>query len=115
MVIGIHENVVPWKLSLYTLILLQNVTNEEEVPGDLKRVTFAPTPVMSSYLLAFIVGEFDYVEERDSNGVLVRVYTPPGKAEQGRFALDVSMETDIALGFSRVVDVCKIFPGLGVI
>ncbi len=46
---------------------------------------------MSSYLLAFIVGEFDYVEGTDSNGVLVRVYTPVGKAEQGQFALDVSV------------------------
>ena len=63
----------------------------EDVEGDLKRVTFAQTPVMSSYLLAFIVGEFDYVEATDENGVLVRVYTPVGKAEQGRFALDVSL------------------------
>ena len=66
--------------------------NTEEVEGDLKRVTFAQTPVMSSYLLAFIVGEFDHVEATDENGVLVRVYTPVGKAEQGRFALDVSFK-----------------------
>ena len=46
---------------------------------------------MSTYLLAFVVGEFDYVEEKDSNGVLVRVYTPVGKKEQGKFALDVSV------------------------
>ena len=56
----------------------------------MKRVTFARTPIMSTYLLAFIVGEFDYVEQRDINGVLVRVYTPVGKKEQGQFALDVS-------------------------
>ena len=58
----------------------------------MKRVTFARTPIMSTYmyLLAFIVGEFDYVEQRDANGVLVRVYTPVGKKEQGQFALDVS-------------------------
>lgn len=55
----------------------------------MKRVTFARTPIMSTYLLAFIIGEFDYVEQRDTNGVLVRVYTPVGKREQGRFALDV--------------------------
>ena len=55
----------------------------------MKRVTFAPTPIMSTYLLAFVVGEFDYVEQRDANGVLVRVYTPVGKASQGQFALDV--------------------------
>lgn len=54
----------------------------------MKRVTFARTPIMSTYLLAFIVGEFDYVERRDANGV--RVYTPVGKKEQGQFALDVS-------------------------
>jgi hypothetical protein len=46
---------------------------------------------MSSYLLAFVVGEFDFVEEKDSNGVLVRVYTPVGKANLGQFALDVSV------------------------
>ena len=64
------------------------IDSKEE--GDLKRVTFARSPIMSTYLLAFIVGEFDYVEETDANGLLVRVYTPVGKAEQGRFALDVS-------------------------
>ena len=55
----------------------------------MKKLTFARSPVMSSYLLAFIVGEFDFVEGTDANGVVVRVYTPVGKAEQGRFALDV--------------------------
>ena len=45
---------------------------------------------MSTYLLAFVVGEYDYVEARDADGVLIRVYTPVGKKEQGQFALDVS-------------------------
>ena len=54
-------------------------------------MTFAQTPIMSSYLLAFVVGEFDYVEEKDANGVLIRVYTPLGKANLGQFALDVSL------------------------
>jgi puromycin-sensitive aminopeptidase len=44
---------------------------------------------MSTYLLAFIVGEYDYVEDKDRNGVLIRVYTPLGKKELGRFALEV--------------------------
>lgn len=60
-----------------------------ELPGDLKSVVFNRTPIMSTYLLAFVVGEYDFVEEKDSNGVLVRVYTPVGKKEQGRFALQV--------------------------
>ena len=48
---------------------------------------------MSTYLLAFIVGEFDYVEGRDANGVLIRVYTPMTKSEQGHFALEVAQKT----------------------
>lgn len=42
---------------------------------------------MSTYLVAFVVGKFDYVEERSTDGVLVRVYTPVGKKEQGRFGM----------------------------
>lgn len=45
---------------------------------------------MSTYLVAFVVGEYDFVETRSSDGVLIRVYTPVGKAEQGKFALEVN-------------------------
>lgn len=45
---------------------------------------------MSTYLVAVVVGEFDYVEDKTSDGVLVRVYTPKTKKEQGQFALDVA-------------------------
>jgi len=69
------------------------VISDEPAEGDDKHrvVKFDRTPVMSTYLLAMIVGEYDYVEDRDSDGVLVRVYTPVGKKEQGQFALDVSL------------------------
>ena len=60
---------------------------------SLKVVVFERTPIMSTYLLAFIVGEFDYVEATDSDGVVVRVYTPLGKKGQGQFALQVSVVT----------------------
>lgn len=60
--------------------------------GDFKVVTFDETPIMSTYLLAFVVGEFDYVESKTENGHVVRVYTPIGKSEQGRFALEVAVK-----------------------
>ncbi len=65
-------------------------SNIREHESGYKVVEFAPTPKMSTYLLAFIVGEFEYVEGRTKNNILVRVFTTPGKSEQARFALDVA-------------------------
>lgn len=48
---------------------------------------------MSTYLVAFVIGHYDYVETRDSHDVLIRVYTPIGKKEHGLFALKVSLLT----------------------
>lgn len=56
-------------------------------------VVFDVTPIMSTYLLAMIVGQFDYVEATSQHGILVRVYTPPGKREEGRYALDVGIKS----------------------
>lgn len=47
---------------------------------------------MSSYLVAFCVGEFDYVQAMTDHGVLVKVYTPPGKSVSGQFALDCAVK-----------------------
>ncbi|CAI6328255.1 unnamed protein product [Periconia digitata] len=56
-------------------------------------VVFERSPIMSTYLLAWAIGDFEYVEaftERKYNGknLPVRVYTTRGLKEQGRFALD---------------------------
>lgn len=58
-----------------------------------KVVRFAESPIMSTYLLAFIVGDFDFVEGKTNEGIQVRVYTPVKKKEQGLFALDVAIRT----------------------
>eukprot|EP00079_Xenopus_tropicalis_P018894 XP_012808030.1 PREDICTED: aminopeptidase puromycin sensitive isoform X1 [Xenopus tropicalis] len=72
-----------------------NLIDRKPYPDDenLVEVKFARTPIMSTYLVAFVVGEYDFVETRSSDGVLVRVYTPVGKAEQGKFALEVAAKT----------------------
>ena len=72
---------------------IQPVISEKEVGDKLKELKYDTSPIMSTYLLAFVVGEFDYVEKTDEDGVIVRVYTPTGKKEQGLFALDVSKST----------------------
>ncbi|XP_030076716.1 puromycin-sensitive aminopeptidase isoform X1 [Microcaecilia unicolor] len=72
-----------------------NVVERKPYPDDesLVEVKFAHSPIMSTYLVAFVVGEYDFVEARTSDGVLIRVYTPVGKAEQGKFALEVATKT----------------------
>ncbi|KAF1328904.1 Puromycin-sensitive aminopeptidase, partial [Globisporangium splendens] len=50
---------------------------------------FAETPIMSTYLVGMVVGEFDAVSDVTKEGVLVTVYTPVGRSERGLFALDV--------------------------
>lgn len=55
-------------------------------------VKFSPTPKMSTYLLAFIVGDFEYLESKTKYGVQVRVFTTPGKKHQAKFALECAVK-----------------------
>jgi len=55
-----------------------------------KEIQFMDSPKMSTYLVAFVVGEFDFVQAKTEHGVLVRVYAPPGNSEKGEFALNVA-------------------------
>lgn len=72
---------------------MPELSNKTLPGGELKEITFLNTPIMSTYLLAFCVGEFDFVQAQSSHGVLVRVYTPPGKSETGLFALDCATKS----------------------
>lgn len=71
-------------------------TIEEEIlehESGYQIVNFAKTPKMSTYLLAFIVGDFEHVEVETQKGVKVRVFTTPGKKHQAEFALDTAVRT----------------------
>jgi len=63
------------------------VTKEERVADGLKRVAFAPTPKMSSYLFVLASGELERITA-DADGVTVGVVATRGKAEKGRLALE---------------------------
>lgn len=54
---------------------------------------FAKTPKMSSYLLAFVIADMGFVESKTSDGKRIRVFTPRGKSEQGKFALEVAVKS----------------------
>ncbi|KAE8687604.1 Aminopeptidase M1 [Hibiscus syriacus] len=76
------------------LVALSNMpVIEEKVNGPLKNVSFQESPIMSTYLVAVVVGLFDYVEDHTPDGVKVRVYCQVGKVNQGKFALKVAVGT----------------------
>jgi len=56
----------------------------------MREISYMDSPMMSTYLLAIVIGEFDFVQSKTEHGVLVKVYTPPGRAEAGLFALDAA-------------------------
>ncbi|XP_067645923.1 puromycin-sensitive aminopeptidase isoform X2 [Eurosta solidaginis] len=63
---------------------------EQNLENNLRRICFDRTPIMSTYLVAVVVGEYDHVEGKSEDGIIVRVFTPIGKKEQGVFALEVA-------------------------
>ena len=61
--------------------------------SDLKTVKFNQTPRMSSYLLAFVVGDFKYLEAKTKNNVTVRTYATINNVKNTKFALDCAVKT----------------------
>ena len=76
------------------MVAVSNMPIVSDVKGlaGRKTITFDTTPIMSTYLLAFIVGELGCIEQSTKSGTLMRVWTTAGKEEQGRFALQTSVD-----------------------
>jgi len=81
-----------------TCLSNMDVASESEVHSEIsggtkKAVKFNKSPLMSTYLLAFIVGELNYIETNNFR-VPVRVYAPPNQdIEHGRFSLNLAART----------------------
>jgi cytosol alanyl aminopeptidase len=79
----------PWELTLHVKrenVALSNTraVSERDEPGGMKRIAFAPTVPLPSYLIAFAVGPFEIVDagHAGKNGVPVRIVTPRGRAAE---------------------------------
>ncbi|KAJ8143920.1 hypothetical protein OY671_002974 [Metschnikowia pulcherrima] len=72
------------------------IQDEKKVGAGLKTVTFERTPVMSTYLLAWAIGEFEYIESftaesyTDGKPLPVRVYTTKGYTEDAQLASEIA-------------------------
>lgn len=69
-----------------TALSNMNVTSEKMLENGRKETTFATTPIMSTYLIAYIVGELSYLENRTKSNVPVRIYAPTEMISQAGFA-----------------------------
>jgi len=58
-----------------------------------QRVQFATTPRMSTYLVAYVICDFEYVESHTNYGVPVRVYASPDMLDQTGVALKAAVDS----------------------
>ncbi|MHA2091910.1 MAG: M1 family metallopeptidase [Candidatus Kariarchaeaceae archaeon] len=74
------------------------IKEEQSLEGGKKSVKFERTPVMSTYLLFFGIGDFEFIEDKLGE-IQVRVAAHPPKATQfGQYALDFGKKS---LGFCQ--------------
>ncbi|MEO7029423.1 MAG: M1 family metallopeptidase, partial [Acidobacteriaceae bacterium] len=65
---------------------------KDKKDGDKHTVSFATTPKMSTYLVAFLVGDFK-CSKSSSDGTPIRVCATPDKVKLTKFALDEAKKT----------------------
>jgi alanyl aminopeptidase len=87
----------PWEIVLHVRSGDKAFANTPQIsdtaePDGMKRVVFAPTKPLPSYLVAFAVGPFDVVDAGNVglNGAKVRIITPKGKSNEAKYAAEVT-------------------------
>lgn len=65
---------------------------DQSSTDKLQTTKFETTPVMSTYLLAFVWGDMESIEATTHDGVVIRTFSTPEHLENTRFALDISVK-----------------------
>lgn len=87
---------VPWQLTLDIPSQYDAVSNtpvlKNTADGDRKIYSFKETKPLPSYLIAFAVGQFDFVPAgyAGKNHIPVRIVTPKGHAGEAKYAAEVT-------------------------
>ncbi len=86
-----------WKLAVVVpreaTALSNGAIESETVEGDTKRVSFQETELLSSYLIALVMGEVAGSEITTLGSVPVRTWSTPDKVHLTRFGQDVACNT----------------------
>lgn len=74
-------------------VLANTPIKEQRAEGTKQITTFETTPRMSTYLLAFVFGELEYLEAKTKGGTVVRTYATPDNIKHTQFSLDCAVKT----------------------
>ena len=87
----------PWQLTLHVKQDQKTFANTPQVSetreaGGMKKVVFAPTKPLPSYLVAFAVGPFDVVDggRAGRKRIPVRIIAPKGKGFEAKYAAEIT-------------------------
>ncbi|CCH44177.1 aminopeptidase [Wickerhamomyces ciferrii] len=86
-----------FNISLITenhLTVLSNSDVKKIIPqeNNKKITSFNPTPLISTYLLSFVIGELDYIESKEFH-IPIRFYALKGNQQKGKFVLELTIKT----------------------
>ncbi|KAG5422099.1 hypothetical protein I9W82_001192 [Candida metapsilosis] len=102
----------------WTIISNTPIESEKEASNGLQTVEFEKTPIMSTYLLAWACGDFEYVEsftkdEYNGKPLPVRIYTTKGYIHEAQLASEITPK--IVDYFSKVFQIKYPLPKLDLI
>jgi cytosol alanyl aminopeptidase len=87
----------PWQITVHVpkdhaAVSNTSLVSETDEPSGMKKVSFAPSHPLPSYLIAIAVGPFDFVDagKAGKNHIPVRIVAPKGKAIHAKFAAEVT-------------------------
>lgn len=73
-------------------VIANTPISQQTKQAKLVTTSFETTPKMSSYLLAFVIGDLEYLQATTKDGVVVRTYATPQNVELTKFALEVGVK-----------------------
>ncbi len=76
-----------------TAISNSSIENDKKLGNGKKEVSFKATMKMSTYLVAFVIGEFEATDPVMADGKPVRVWAVPGKGDLRKFAEGIAVHS----------------------
>lgn len=73
-------------------VLGNTPVESETTDKNLKTTVFETSPLMSTYLLAFVVGNVEHKQTKTKSGTIIRAYSTPDKIDQVDFALSFAKD-----------------------